>query len=68
MKENTRILDLDEDEVRNRFDNAEEYAEALADEHIETVTEKPVIRRSDINRDQLVSTLLSMVDEDRIWD
>lgn len=65
---NERIIDLNEDEVRERYDNALEYAEALADEHIETVTEKPVIRRSDINRDRLVSTLLSMVDEDRIWD
>lgn len=65
---NERIINLNEDEVRERYDNALEYVEALADEHIETVTEKPVIRRSDINRDRLVSTLLSMVDEDRIWD
>lgn len=68
MKENTRALDLDKHEVKSRFENAEEYAEALADQQIQNVTDNNVIEIEDINRDRLIRTYRSMIDEDKIWD
>lgn len=64
--ESSELLDMSKSEVSEEFENAQEFADALADAHVSELSHMSVDTSG--KRERLSNLFLDMIKEDEIWE